>query len=128
MTKIITCSELRYRTLAELEALFRTLQIELGRTAPGSRERTDVLASLYSVRRAIAARASTGSRNRERRCFGLVFRRRCARSGLKHDVFEFLAAREAVEIGGHYTPTPIGGRLAAARTVGRDQHILQFVK
>ena len=37
MTKIIACSELRYRTLAELEALFRTLQIELGRTAPGSR-------------------------------------------------------------------------------------------
>ena len=35
MTKIITCSELRYRTLAEREALFRTLQIELGRTAPG---------------------------------------------------------------------------------------------
>jgi hypothetical protein len=36
MTKIITCSELRYRTLDELEALFRTLQIEFGRTAPGS--------------------------------------------------------------------------------------------
>jgi hypothetical protein len=55
MTKIITCSELRYR-LAELEALFRTLQIELGRTAPGSRERAIVLASLESVRRAMAAR------------------------------------------------------------------------
>jgi hypothetical protein len=36
MTKIITCSELRYRTMDELEALFRTLQIESGRTAPGS--------------------------------------------------------------------------------------------
>jgi hypothetical protein len=56
MTKIITCGELRYRTLAELDALFRILQIELGRTAPGSRERADVLASLDSVRRAIAAR------------------------------------------------------------------------
>ena len=56
MTKIITCSELRYRTLTELEALFRTLQIELGRTVPGSRERADVLASLESVRRAMAAR------------------------------------------------------------------------
>ena len=55
MTKIITCSELRYRTLEELEALFRTLQIELGRTAPGSPERTIVLASLESVRRAMAA-------------------------------------------------------------------------
>ena len=56
MTKIITCSELRNLTLAELEALFRTLQIELGRTAPGSRERAILLASLESVRRAMAAR------------------------------------------------------------------------
>jgi hypothetical protein len=56
MTKIITCCELRYLTLAELEALFRTLQIELGRTAPGSRERGIVLVSLESVRRAMAAR------------------------------------------------------------------------
>jgi hypothetical protein len=56
MTRIITCSELRYHTPAELEALFRTLQIELGRTAPGSRERDIVLASLESVRRAMAAR------------------------------------------------------------------------
>jgi hypothetical protein len=55
MTKIITCSELRYRTLDELQALFRTLQIELGRTAPGSPERTVVLASLESVRRTMAA-------------------------------------------------------------------------
>jgi hypothetical protein len=39
-----------------LKALFRTLQIELGRTAPGSRERRIVLASLESVRRAMAAR------------------------------------------------------------------------
>ena len=56
MTKIITCSELRYHTLAELEALFRTLQIELERAAPDSRERGIVLASLESVRRAMAAR------------------------------------------------------------------------
>jgi hypothetical protein len=56
MRKIITCSELRRLTLDELEALFRTLRIELGRTAPGSRERSIVLASLESVRRAIAAR------------------------------------------------------------------------
>ena len=56
MTKIITCSKLRHRTLDELEALFRTLQIEFGCTAPGSRERAIVLASLESVRRAMAAR------------------------------------------------------------------------
>jgi len=65
MTKIITCGELRYRTLAELEALFRTLQIEFGRTAPGSRERAIVLASLESVRRVVATRL-TRSGNRER--------------------------------------------------------------
>ncbi len=56
MTKIITCSELRYRTLAELEALFRTLQNELARIAPGSREHAVMLASLDSVRSAIMAR------------------------------------------------------------------------
>ena len=56
MTKIITCSELWRLTLEELGALFRTLQIELGRTAPGSRERAIVLASLESVRLAMAAR------------------------------------------------------------------------
>ena len=56
MRKIITCSELRRLTLDELEALFRTLQIELGRTAPGSRERGIGLASLENVRRAMAAR------------------------------------------------------------------------
>jgi hypothetical protein len=56
MTKIITCSELRYLTLAELEALFRTLQIELGLTGPGSPERGIVLTSLESVRRALAER------------------------------------------------------------------------
>jgi len=56
MTKIITCSELRYLTLAEVEALFRALQIELGRAAPGSPERRALLASLESVRRAMAAR------------------------------------------------------------------------
>ena len=56
MTKIITCCELRYLAFTELEALFRTLQIELGGTAPGSRERLIVLASLDSVRRAMATR------------------------------------------------------------------------
>ena len=49
MTKIITCCELRYLTLTELGALFRTLQIELGRTAPGSPERGIVLASLENI-------------------------------------------------------------------------------
>jgi hypothetical protein len=54
MTKIITWSELRYRTLAELETLFRTLQIELVCIAPGSAERAIVLVSFDSVRRVMA--------------------------------------------------------------------------
>jgi hypothetical protein len=36
MTKIITCAELRHRRLEELQALFRSLEIELLRTEPGS--------------------------------------------------------------------------------------------
>jgi hypothetical protein len=56
MTKIIACGELRYHTLAELEALFRTLRIEFELTAPDSRDRAIVLASLEGVRRAMAAR------------------------------------------------------------------------
>jgi hypothetical protein len=43
-------------SLAELEALFRTLQIELGRTAPGSRERAIVLASSTASAASWAAR------------------------------------------------------------------------
>ena len=39
MTKIITCSELRYRTLEQLKALFRTRQIELGRRRCSHRAR-----------------------------------------------------------------------------------------
>jgi len=58
MTKIITCSELRYRTAEELHALFRALQNDLSRTAYGSAERRIVLASLESVRSALAARVA----------------------------------------------------------------------
>lgn len=54
MTKIITCAELRYRGLEELQALFRELETELLRTEPGSFERTTVLASLENVSRALA--------------------------------------------------------------------------
>ena len=56
MTKIITWCELRHLTLAELKALFRTLQIDFGRAAPGSPERRALLASLESVHRPMAAR------------------------------------------------------------------------
>ena len=56
MTKIITCSELRYRTTGELQALLRALQSDLDRTATGSSERRIALANLEIVRRALAAR------------------------------------------------------------------------
>jgi hypothetical protein len=56
MTKIITCAELRHRRLEELQALFRSLEIELLRTEPGSFERTTALASLENVSRAMAIR------------------------------------------------------------------------
>ncbi len=54
MTKIITCAELRYRGLEELQALFRSLEAELLHTEPGSFEHTTVLASLANVSRAMA--------------------------------------------------------------------------
>ena len=62
------------------------------------------------------------------RGFQHVSGRTTLRSGLEHDVFKLLAAREAVEIGGHHAPAPVGGRLGAARTVRRDQHVGQFVE
>ena len=71
MTKINTCSELRYLTLAEL----RTLQIDLGRITPGSPE-----AGLCSpASKASAApwrRTSPGSRSRMSGRLGLVPNRR----------------------------------------------------
>ena len=56
MTKIISCSELRYRTMEELQGLLRALQNDLRCTARGSPERRMVLANLESVRSALAAR------------------------------------------------------------------------
>jgi len=41
---------------------------------------------------------------------------------------ETRAVHETVEIGGHHASAPVGGRLGAARTVRRDQHIRQFVE
>jgi hypothetical protein len=54
MTKIITCAEMRYRRLEELQALFQNLETELLRTKPGSFERTTALANLENVSRAMA--------------------------------------------------------------------------
>src|SRR5690348_16078432 len=139
IAKILICNELRYRTLAELEALFRPLEIELGRAAP-------VRASAPSCSPALTAsaapwwRASTGSRAATAG-FGPCWKPRAyrprlpafltpqnVRSGLKHDIFERLAARETVQIGGHHAPAPVGGCLGAARTMRRDQHIREFME
>ena len=66
MTKIITCAELRTRRLEELQALFRSLETELLRTAPGSVERTTALANLENVSRAMATCLARQSHPRPR--------------------------------------------------------------
>jgi hypothetical protein len=76
MTKIITCSELRYHTLTELEALFRTLQIrsecrhtprntaDMARSlwAPGSAASTRSIACASSASACALSRRATGGR------------------------------------------------------------------
>jgi hypothetical protein len=64
MTKIITCSELRYRTMEELQALLRALQSDLDRTAHGSPERRVALANLECARSALVARLARAARPR----------------------------------------------------------------
>lgn len=56
MCKIITTAELQYRSLAELQALYRKVQQELAISAPGSAARRNALASLENIGRAIAQR------------------------------------------------------------------------
>jgi hypothetical protein len=65
MTKIITCSELRYRTAGELHALLRALQIDLDGTAICSHERQMVLANLEIVRRACGPPHPAGEAGRD---------------------------------------------------------------
>ena len=71
MTKIITCSKLRYLTLDELEALFRTL-----RSSSGARRNVCASAASCSPAAKAAAapwrRALRGSRSHERRRLGLA--------------------------------------------------------
>jgi hypothetical protein len=50
------------------------------------------------------------------------------RSILKHDVFELLATRKAVEIAGHHAPAALGHRSGGARTIRRHQHIGQCME
>jgi len=54
MCKIITPAELQYRSLAELQALYRKVQHELAVSAPGSDARLKARVSLENIRCAIA--------------------------------------------------------------------------
>ena len=49
-------------------------------------------------------------------------------SGPNHDNLEHLSANDAVEIGGHRTPTPFDSAVGEARTVRRYQDVGQLVE
>lgn len=56
MNRLITRSELTGRSNNELSALFHRVSLDLARTAPGSPERRNALASLENIARERAAR------------------------------------------------------------------------
>ena len=56
MCRMITTQELQRLSLAELQTLFRQVHSELARSAPGSADRRNALASLETIAAAIHAR------------------------------------------------------------------------
>lgn len=60
MSRIITQADLQGRTLAELQALYRTAQQELVQSDAGSQARREALATLDALSLAIARRRSQG--------------------------------------------------------------------
>ena len=60
MNKLMTIAELQSRTEAELRALFRQATETLARTATGTPERRNNLATLENISRAIATRPGRG--------------------------------------------------------------------
>lgn len=60
MSRIITPSDLQGRSLSELQALHRSVHDELVRSAPGSADRRQALASLETLSLAIARLRSLG--------------------------------------------------------------------
>jgi hypothetical protein len=60
MSRIITPEGLQGRNLSELQALYRSVHDELMRSAPGSADRRQALASLEAVSFAIARLRSLG--------------------------------------------------------------------
>lgn len=57
MNNLMTIAELHYRTESELRALFRDASQAVARTAVGTPERRNGLASLENISRALALRA-----------------------------------------------------------------------
>ena len=64
MSRIITAAELQNRTLADLQTLYRKMQEDLTRSAPGSAERRNALASLENISHAIARKRACQPRPR----------------------------------------------------------------
>ena len=56
MSRIITTAALQRCTLSELQTMYRTVHQELVRSAEGSAERRNALASLENIRRAMRQR------------------------------------------------------------------------
>lgn len=66
MCKIITPAELQYRSLPELQALYRKVQQELAMSAPGSVARSNARVSLENIACAIARHRRYSMRPHER--------------------------------------------------------------
>ena len=60
MTRIITPADLQGRSLADLQALYRTVQQELVQSEPGSQARREALAAIEALSLAIAQRRARG--------------------------------------------------------------------
>ena len=58
--KLITASDLVNKHLSTLSALYRMISEELAQTEPCSSERANMIASLTTISRAIAARRMAG--------------------------------------------------------------------
>jgi len=58
--RLITASELAYKNLSQLSALYRMISEQLAETEPDSIERANMLASLENISRAITARRMSG--------------------------------------------------------------------
>ena len=56
----ITASELAYKNLSQLSALYRMISEQVAETEPDSIERANMLTSLENISRAIAARRMSG--------------------------------------------------------------------